>query len=115
VKCPRCELKTNSKHWTPEACIAALKRDRAKAKMAVTFDKGPEKNLSHAYLSIEEYTISQWCPTDDPADSKPEQLHMAITVKAIPYPLVMRFKSRRALELMTGTLNQHADEIWPQN
>lgn len=113
MKCPTCELKTNRKHWLPSDCIAALKSDRAKSRMTVITNTGPEKNIHRAYLAIEEYHIAQWCPTPDPADSKPEQVHMEIKVAGIPHQLMMRFKSRRSLELMTGTLLEHAEGVWP--
>lgn len=74
-------------------------------------DRGPSSVA--ASLAITGYTVSQWCPTPDPKDSKPEQVHLQIDVAAIPFPLSLRFKAMRGVKLLVGTLLEHANDVWP--
>lgn len=63
-------------------------------------------------IEIEGYSVSSWRPSVD--DSAPcEQVHFAIQLKGVP-PLVLRIKSRRAMDELISTLNMHADEVWPE-
>ena len=63
-------------------------------------------------LEIEEYSLSQWHPTDD-GSGKPEQLHLILKIRDIEdMSFALRFKSRRAWETLTAIGDGHADQIW---
>lgn len=117
VKCHRCDLKTNRKHWMPEDCIKALKAKLDAPKMVRMVDHGPTHNRDLPRQVImplnDGYTVSSWCPTDDPADSKPEQIHIQFHMPAGVPPLILRLKSRQAAEHLTGLVSEYARKVWP--
>lgn len=115
MKCHRCGLKTNRKHWMPEECIEALKKKLKSPGMVSIENHGPTHNrdMPAAVIPLDQgYTVSQWCPTDDPADSKPEQVHVQFNMPAGIAPLVLRLKSARAVRLLVGTILEHARDVW---
>ena len=64
-------------------------------------------------LEIDEYSLSQWCPTPD-GTGPPEQLWLTLKLKGIDdMTLALRFKSRQAWDDLAAIGDSHADEIWP--
>jgi len=43
---------------------------------------------------------------------KPTEVHLMITVKGSPAPLVMRFKSARGLDALIDALNTHRQNVF---
>lgn len=62
-------------------------------------------------LTIESYTVGSWCPTPD-GSGKPVAVALCLEVPKLPYSLVMRLKSRRAVNDMIAALREHRDEVF---
>ena len=101
------------RHKNPVDCVRNLQAQVRRKAIVSIENRGPGEVA--AALAIEGYEVAAWCPTKDPSASKPEQVHLSINVPALPLPLVMRFKTRRAVELMAGTLMSYARDVWPED
>lgn len=66
-----------------------------------------------AFFDIESYDVGAWC-RDSLAQLPPEQVHLTVRIKGASRPLVMRFKSAAAMNLMIGTLTRYRNEVWPE-
>lgn len=62
-------------------------------------------------ITIEEYTVGSWCRSPD-GSGKPEAVALCLTVKGLPGPLVMRLKTRRAVDDMIRALKEHRDNVF---
>ena len=61
-------------------------------------------------LTIESYSVGEWCPTPD-GTGPAEAVAIEINVKGLP-PLVMRLKSRRAVNELIHALQKHRDGVF---
>lgn len=65
-------------------------------------------------IPLEGYTVAEWCP-DQHAREPPTQVHLIVPVgRPVNHTLVIRLKSRRALDELVATLNKHGDSVWPR-
>jgi hypothetical protein len=62
-------------------------------------------------LTIEEYTVGSWCRSPD-GSGKPEAVALCLSVKGLAGPLVMRLKTRRAVDDMIRALKTHRDDVF---
>ena len=65
------------------------------------------------FFEIESISVNEWHPLPD-GEGDPEQVHMMIDVADVPYPFVVRFKSRRAIDELIVALMTHANHVWPK-
>lgn len=72
------------------------------------------QNLSDLMiLELDTIGINEWHPERD-GKGKPTQVHLALTPKNYPgVRLIMRLKSRRAIDDLIAALQKHADSVWP--
>lgn len=61
-------------------------------------------------MTIEEYTVGSWCPTPD-GTGPAVAVAIELKVNGLP-PLVMRLKSRRAVQEMIFALEKHRDDVF---
>jgi hypothetical protein len=66
----------------------------------------------HVYYEIDQIHVSEWHPLPD-GQGPPEQVHMTIRIKRVPYPVVMRFKGPQTLDGLIAALQEHRDNVWP--
>jgi hypothetical protein len=57
------------------------------------------------------YTIGSWCPTLD-GSGPPEAVALTINVQGMG-DLVLRLKSKRAVDEMIELLQQYKEDVWP--
>jgi|GEM_PF-4106994 len=62
---------------------------------------------------IKSISVNEWHPLPD-GKGKPEQVHLMLEVEEIPYPFVIRFKSRRPVDELIVALITHANGVWPK-
>lgn len=72
----------------------------------------PRNTAGDPYYEIEEINFGSWGPLPD-GKGPSTQVHMAITVKGFPAPLVMRFKGPGTLDLVIEALRRHRFDVWP--
>lgn len=77
----------------------------------ITRTRVPE-NCDFTACQIEEYGVYSWTPELD-GKGVLEQVHLHIKIKGLKPPLVMRFKSRRAIQEMIDALVEHRNHVWP--
>jgi hypothetical protein len=65
------------------------------------------------FFEIESIDVAEWHELPD-GQGKPSQVHLTLTLVGFPYPLVMRFKSRRPVDELIVALNTHANGVWPK-
>jgi hypothetical protein len=65
------------------------------------------------FFEIKEISVNEWHPLPD-GKKKPEQVHLWFEVEDIPYPFVLRFKSRRPVDELIVALMTHAKHVWPK-
>jgi hypothetical protein len=63
---------------------------------------------------IDSYEVASWSPGDVTKGDPTTQVHVIIHIKGIKYPLVMRLKSKRAVDELVGLLTEYRDEVWPE-
>ncbi len=63
------------------------------------------------FYEITNISVNEWHPLPD-GKGKPEQVHLMIEVAGNPYPIVMRFKSRRPVDELIVALIAHANGVW---
>lgn len=87
------------------------KRERPPIPDAIDFRRNTG---GFAFFDIEEYHVFEWCPerAEDP-NRKPTQVHFQLDVRGLPHPLVLRLKSRDAIERVIQMLERHRDGVWP--
>jgi hypothetical protein len=73
----------------------------------------PENLAGKQYYEIESISVMEYHPLPD-GQGKPEQVHMVLDVAGIPYPLVVRFKTRRPVDELIVALIAHANNVWPK-
>ncbi len=81
------------------------------------FDK-PRNTTGMEFFDVEGYTVATWGPNPD---GKPpqNQVHFLLNIsnairRNIP-PLVMRFRSRRAITELVDLLIRYRDEVWNED
>jgi len=74
------------------------------------------KNLSGLKIfELEEIRINEYHPQDD-GKGLPTEVHMALRLMGAPpnMLMVMRLKSRRAVDDLVTALCRHRDNVWPE-
>ena len=81
--------------------------------MAAKDDLPPVQNLRKKLVGLEfkSYTIGSWCPTPDGSEP-PTAVALEMEVEGLP-PIIMRLKSKRAVDEMIAALERHKQEVWP--
>lgn len=64
------------------------------------------------FHEIESFNIAAWCP-DGEAKTRPVQVHLVLSIKGFPAPVVMRFKSPDTLGFIIEELACYRREVWP--
>ena len=62
-------------------------------------------------LEIKGYEVSSWCPLTC-GQGPTTQVHLALDIPQLPLPLVLRIKSRRAINTLIAALERHRDDVW---
>lgn len=57
--------------------------------------------------------VASWSPSSDPR-KPPTQVHIIVEMKELPYPIVIRIKSRDACSEIIQALRTHRDDVWPK-
>jgi len=65
--------------------------------------------LGHGY-TIESYSVGSWCPTPD-GSGKPVAVSLALNIVGMPV-MVMRLKTRHAVNEMIEALARHRDDVF---
>lgn len=74
---------------------------------------GETRNLAGTeYFAIKEIEVFEYLPLPD-GEGDPTEVHMMITIEDFPYPIVMRFHSRRACDELIVALMTHSKAVWP--
>ena len=63
------------------------------------------------YFEIEQIDVGEYHPLAD-GKGQPTQVHLNLQIANFPYPLVMRFKSRRPVDELIVALIAHANNVW---
>ena len=66
------------------------------------------------FFEVKEISVNEWHPLPD-GKGKPEQVHIWIGIEDVPFPFVMRCKSRRPIDELIMALIAHADNVWPKD
>ena len=66
------------------------------------------------FFEIKEISVNEWHPLPN-GEGSPEQVHLRLEVMDIPYPFVLRFKSRRPMDELIVALITHANNVWPKD
>lgn len=76
---------------------------------------GPQANL--AGVTLEGYVVGSWCPTPNPANSKPEAVSVELQVKlgGQPVSFFLRLKTPHAVDEMIQALLRHKRDVWPDS
>lgn len=45
---------------------------------------------------------------------RPSQVHLLLTIRGHALPIVLRIKSKSAADAIIGSLERHADNVWPE-
>jgi hypothetical protein len=64
------------------------------------------------FYDIVDVNVAEWHELPD-GQGPPSQVHMTITVRNIPFPLVMRFKGPETLDKIVAALVKHRNNVWP--
>jgi len=62
-------------------------------------------------LTIKQYTVGQWCRSTD-GTGKPEAVAICLELDGFAGALVMRLKTRRAVDDMIAALREHRDGVF---
>jgi len=65
------------------------------------------------FYEIKAISVNEWHPLPN-GSGKPEQVHLMIEIEDIPYPFVLRFKSRRPIDELIVALITHANNVYPK-
>src|SRR3954449_9690381 len=66
------------------------------------------------HADIEELIVGSWCPLPE-GQGLATQVHMMIKSNIMSVPMVMRFKSRDAINQVIEALSLHRDDVWPES
>jgi hypothetical protein len=73
----------------------------------------PPRNMAgQPFYDIVDVNVAEWHELPD-GQGPPSQVHMTITVRNIPFPLVMRFKGPETLDKIVAALVKHRNNVWP--
>jgi len=72
----------------------------------------PINTTGMKFFEIKQISVNEWHALLD-GEGKPEQVHLWLDIEDIPYPFVMRFKSRRPVDELIVALIAHANNVWP--
>lgn len=61
-------------------------------------------------IAIEGYTVGSWCPTKD-GSGPPEAVAIMLEVAGVP--ILLRLKSRQAVNDMIESLERYREDVWP--
>ena len=64
------------------------------------------------FAEIRSISVNEFHALPD-GQGKPEQVHLWIELADLPFPLVMRFKSRKPVDELIVALMVHARSVWP--
>jgi hypothetical protein len=76
-------------------------------------DISPINVASMKFFEIKQISVNEWHPLPD-GKGKPKQVHLWLDIEGIPYPFVLRFKSRRPVDELIVALITHANHVWPK-
>ena len=74
-------------------------------------DITPKNLAGDKYFEVKSIEVTEWHSLPN-GEGKPEQEHLIIELENCPYPLVMRFKSRKPVDSLIVALITHANSIW---
>lgn len=60
---------------------------------------------------IEEYSVGAWCPTPD-GSGKPIAVAITFKLKGSPHPMVLRLKSKGAVEMLKRLLDEYGTMVF---
>lgn len=61
-------------------------------------------------MDLDEIEVISWCPNT--LGENPTQVWMMIKAKSLPAPIIVRFKSARAIDEIIDALIKHADDVF---
>jgi len=62
-------------------------------------------------FGVEEYSVGAWCPTTD-GSGPPTAVVLTIKLRGIEERLVLRLKSKGAVEMLARTLQRYSEEVF---
>lgn len=65
-------------------------------------------------MEVKELSVRSWSPGEEAENMPCTQVHLFMQIVNRPYPLVMRIKSREAIDSLIKALISHRDEVWPK-
>jgi len=71
------------------------------------------ENVEGPRIEFRSYHVGTWGPERD-GHGPSTEVHLTLDVGAAIPPLVLRFKSARALETMRAALARHGNDVWPE-
>jgi hypothetical protein len=72
----------------------------------------PQNLTGMKYFEITKIKVANYHPLPN-GQGPPTQVHLHLTVKGIPHPLVLRFKGTDTLDKLIGMLQRHRYDVWP--
>lgn len=63
------------------------------------------------YYDVKGLSVREWHSLPD-GKGEPEQVHLVLEVDGIPYPIILRLKSRRLVDELATALLSHAINVW---
>lgn len=72
----------------------------------------PKNTGGEPIFTVEEIHVGSWGPLPDGKGPSTE-VHVSVIVRQIPYPLVLRFKTKEYLDQVIETLQAHRADVWP--
>jgi hypothetical protein len=64
-------------------------------------------------MEVESVNVASWTPGPEGTSIPPTQVHLIVTIRGARNPLLMRYKSRRALQDLIDALIEHRNYTWP--
>lgn len=75
-------------------------------------DVTPVNTVGIRFMEVIGIDIAEWHPLPN-GEGRPTQVHMRFDVADFPYPMIMRFMSRRPVDQLIVALMTHANAVWP--
>ena len=73
----------------------------------------PFNTAGMQFYEVQNISVNEWHPLPN-GQGDPTQVHVWVELDEFPYPLVIRFKSRRPIDSFIVALMTHAKAVWPK-
>ena len=75
--------------------------------------QNPVNYAGMKFAEIQNISVNEWHPLPN-GEGSPTQLHVWVELEDFPYPMIIRFKSRRPVDSFIVALMTHANAVWPK-